>query len=111
MRGFITYSGDGCGDGGYCGGHWVRLQRASAVAFWISCIVIAVSKWTGRAGHSGLLWKIVENCGVAVGTFALFGLAYCYWRRWREGRALRRVLPNESGISRFLALRRNRPSS
>jgi hypothetical protein len=21
---FITYSGDGCGDGGYCGGKWVR---------------------------------------------------------------------------------------
>src|ERR1700722_6253538 len=21
---FITDSGDGCGDGGYCGGHWVR---------------------------------------------------------------------------------------
>jgi hypothetical protein len=89
----------------------VRLQRASTVVFWVSCVVIAVSKWTAHAGHPGLLRTIVETCGAVIGTLALLGLAYCYWQRRREGRALRHVLPNESQISRFLASRRNRPSS
>src|SRR5271163_5266000 len=87
--------------------HRVRLQRASVVAFWASCAVIAVSRWT--AG-SGLLWTVVEDCGVAVGILALLGLSYCYWRRKGEGRTLRRVLPNESQLSRFLASRRDRRS-
>lgn len=87
-----------------------RLQRASAVAFWVSCLVIAVSKWTTGAGHSGLLGTIVEDCGVAVGTLALFGLTYCYWRRRREGRTLQRALPNESKLSRVLARHRDHSS-
>jgi predicted Na+-dependent transporter len=86
--------------------HRMRLQRASAVAFWVACAVIAVSKWTTHVGHSGLLWTIVEDCGVVVGALALLGLAYGYWRGRREGRTLRRMLPNESQISRFLASRR-----
>lgn len=90
-----------------------RLRRMSWVALWAAWPVTLASRVVIASGHPGLFWTVVQDCGLVVGNLALLGLGYCYWRRWRreDGSSSRRVLPSESGISRFLASRRNRPNS
>jgi hypothetical protein len=86
------------------------LRKAGWVMFGVGYVIGAVSFIEVRSGHPTVIWTILQNVGAAANVVAVVCLGSFYWRRWREGRTLRRELPNESQLSRFLAARRERRS-
>jgi hypothetical protein len=60
------------------------IRKISVTVFWVAYVTVAVSALAIRAGHSSLLWTVLQDCGLGLGILALAYKGYYYWRRRRN---------------------------